>query len=151
MVRVLVIEDGLEYYDTLSRFLPSDFTVSRAGSGPDALRWLQTQAADVVYLDMRFDRAPAHELLGDLNVAAERFNGDPVAGRAFLEDHQGTYVLAALREAGYQAPVLISYDFSGEPKRLARLQARFSPVADLPDGAGPADVAARLRALAAGG
>lgn len=150
-VTVLVIEDGHEYTDSLSRFLAQGFTWVRAGSGPEGLAHLgEGLPADVIFLDMRFDRVPDGALLGDVVAAADRFNGDPTRARQFLQDHQGTYVLAALREAGHGTPVLLSYDFDGEPRRWARLQQRYAPVDFLPDNASPADIARRLRALAAG-
>lgn len=145
--RILVIEDGSEYTETLSRFLGDRFDFERAGSGPAGLTRLATGAWDAVFLDMKFDRAPEGELLGDVDEVADRFNGDPVQARRFLEEHQGTYVLAAIRDAGHAVPVLLSYDFSVEPRRWERLAARFAPVEHLPDLASPGEVAARLTAL----
>lgn len=149
-MRVLVIEDGLEYSELLRRFLGEGFAWERAGSGPEALRRLEAERFDAIFLDMRFDRAPEGELLGDLEAVADRFNGDPVQARRYIEDHQGTFVLAALRHAGRTEPVLMSYDFDGEPRRWERLVARYGPVAYLPDNASPADIAVRLRALVRG-
>lgn len=149
-MRVLVVEDGYEYSETLARFLPDGFTWERAGSGPRALTRLADEAFDAVFLDMRFDRAPEGELLGDLEEMADRFNGDPVQARRFLEDHQGNFVLAAIRESGSAVPVLLSYDFDGEPRRWERLAQRYGPVDYLPDNASPADISARLRSLAGG-
>jgi len=150
MKRVLIIEDGLEYSETLGRFLGERFAFERAGSGPEALERLgAAPAVDVVFLDMRFDRTPEDQLLGDLDQLLDRFNGDPVQARRFREDHQGTYVLAALRQAGHGTPVLVSYDFDGEPKRWARLSGRFGPADYVPDNAGPDELAAKLEALGA--
>jgi DNA-binding response OmpR family regulator len=148
MVRVLVVEDGFEYSETLERFLKEGFTFERAGSGPVALARLVEADFDVVFLDMRFDRAPEGQLLGDVDDLADRFNGDPVQARRFQEDHQGNFVLAALREAGHAVPVLMSYDFSSEPRRWQRLAERYAPVDFLSDVASPAEVSSRLRALA---
>lgn len=145
-VRVLIVEDGFEYEQTLSRFLP-DVDWVRAGHGGEALAHLGEGAFDAVFLDMRFDRVEPDQLLGDLAAMADRFNGDPVQARAFLQDHQGIFVLDALRAAGHTLPVVISYDFSGEPRRWSRLQQRHAPVAYLPDVAGPDAVRAALRDL----
>ena len=147
MPKVLVIEDGSEYTETLTRFLGQAFAFERAGSGPQALERLATEGFDAVFLDMRFDRAPDGELMGDVDEVADRFNGDPVQARRFLEDHQGNYVLAALRDAGHRVPVLFSYDFTSEPRRWERVAQRYAPVAFLPDVASPTEVAARLREL----
>lgn len=146
-MKVLVVEDGFEYSETLSAFLADGFQWVRAGSGPVALAQLGGEAYDAVFLDMRFDRVPLSELLGDLEATADRFNGDDVQARAFLEDHQGLFVLAALREAGHTLPVLISYDFDGEEARWERLRTRHGPVDYLPDNASPTDIAGRLEGL----
>lgn len=146
-ISVLVIEDGSEYTDTLRRFLADGFAWARAGSGPDGLAMLGSGAYDVVFLDMRFDRCPPDRLLGDLAATTERLDGDAVAARRFLEDHQGTYVLAAIRDAGLPIPVLLSCDFAGEPRRWERIASRYAPVAYLGGNAGPAEIAAALRGL----
>jgi len=145
-MRVLVCEDGFEYSETLGRFLP-DVSWERAGSGPKALEALRRGGFDAVFLDMRFDRVPDDELLGDVAETADRFNGDAVQARLFLQDHQGNYVLAAIRAAGFRVPVVLSYDFEAEPRRWAHLEAAYAPVAFLPDGSGPKEVAERLAAL----
>lgn len=139
-MRVLIIEDGSEYIETMRRFLSDGFEWERAGSGPAGLARLKQPGIEAVFLDMRFDRAPEGELLGDVAQVADRFSGDVVQARRFLEDHQGAYVLAALRDAGCTLPVVLSYDFSAEPRRWERLASRFGPVRFLPDNASPADV-----------
>jgi len=145
-VNVLIVEDGFEYVETLTRFLP-EVSWTRAGSGGEALSLVQEQSFDAVFLDMRFDRVSDEELLGDLAATADRFNGDPVQARAFLQDHQGVYVLDALRSAGCSLPVLISYDFGEEPRRWERLSERHAPVGYLPDVAGPDAVRGALDGL----
>ena len=147
-VRVLVVEDGTEYSDTLGRFLGDTFSFQRAGSGAVALAALQEGGHDVVFLDMRFDRVDENDLLGDPAQVADRFNGDAIQARRFLEDHQGNYILAAIREAGHDLPVLMSYDFSGEPRRWENLRTRYGPLDFLIDVASPTEVADRLVALA---
>lgn len=146
-MKVLVIEDGFEYSETLSTFLAEGFDWERAGSGPAALELLESRTYDAVFLDMRFDRVPLSELLGDMEATSDRFNGDDVQARAHLEDHQGLYVLAALRKAGHTVPVLVSYDFDDEPGRWERIAARQGPVDYLPDNASPADIASKLSVL----
>ena len=148
-MRVMVVEDGLEYSQTLERFLSEDFQWIREGSGPAALDRLGLESFDALFLDMRFDRVPPDRLLGDFDRVADQFNGDPLQARQFLEDHQGNYILAAVRDAGFQVPVLLSYDFDGEPRRWARLAERYPPVDYLPDNASPSDISDRLRRLAA--
>lgn len=146
-MRVVVIEDGFEYSETLARFLPDGFQWERAGNGAEGLRMLEGGGYDAVFLDMRFDRVQPGELLGDLESTADRFNGDPVQAQQFLEDHQGLFVLAAIREHGLQVPVLLSYDFDGEARRWERIAERQGPVDYLADNASPADIAAKLRSF----
>ena len=148
-VRVLVIEDGFEYSETLERFLGTGFQWERVGSGQQALARLAEASFDVSFLDMRFDRAPQDELLGDVQEVADQFNGDPVQARNFLEDHQGNYILAAIRDGGWRIPVLMSYDFDLEPRRWKHLATRYAPVDYLPDNASPAEISGRLMRLVA--
>ncbi len=147
-MRVLVVEDGSEYSDTLSRFLREGFSWTRAGSGGEALALLGTEEYHAVFLDMRFDRCAPDRLFGNLDEAIDRFNGDPIQARRFLEDHQGTWILAAIRQAGHATPVLFSYDFGSEPRRWERIRARQAPVAWVPGNAGPGEIAVALLALA---
>ncbi len=145
--RVLVVEDGEEYSVNLRRFLAQDFDFERAGDGEAALRMLADSFWDLVFLDMRFDRAP--RLLGDLASLEERFSGDTLRARRFLEDNQGTYILVAIREAGFQQPVVFSYDFESEPRRFQNLERRYGPLGHLSDTAGLPEVRRTfLKALA---
>lgn len=148
-VHVLVVEDGQEYTTNLARFLPTGFRFTRAGSGPEALGLLPGDF-HVAFLDMKFDRTPGELLLGDLQEVSNRFNGDVQKARAFLETNQGTFVLAAVRQAGFLLPVLVSYDFANEPRRWANLVRMYGPLAWLPDNCGPEQVSAILRDLAGG-
>jgi CheY-like chemotaxis protein len=132
--KVLVVEDGEEYSVNLRRFLAQDFEFERAGDGEVALRMLSDSSWDLIFLDMRFDRAP--RLVGDLVSIEERFSGDTLRARRFLEDNQGTYILVALREAGFPQPVVFSYDFDSEPRRFENLQRRYGPLSHLSDTAG---------------
>lgn len=146
-MNVLVIEDGEEYIRTLTRFCADVFTFTRAGDGPEALQLLQQGAYDRVFLDMRFDRVSPGVLLGDLATTAERFNGDPNRARQFLEDNQGAYILAALRAAGHELPVVFSHDFDAEPRRWASMARMYAPVRYLPDNASADAIRAALLGL----
>ena len=135
--KVLVVEDGHEYSHVLQRFLSDVLEIQRAGSGPEALERCSEDHVDVVFLDMRFDRTPEALLLGDLEALVDRFNGDRVQARSFRQNHQGTYILAALREANCSQRVVMSYDFDGEPRRFTKLAKRFGPIEYVTDDAGP--------------
>jgi hypothetical protein len=148
--RVLIVEDGFEYRDTFTRYAGDEFEFTRTGSGAEALAAVADAPYDCLFLDMRFDRVEAGALLGDLGETAERFNGDPVRATRFLEENQGVYVLAALREAGCSLPALFSHDFSGEPRRWQALERKYAPVAWLPDNASPAQVKECLAHAVAG-
>lgn len=148
LARVLVIEDGHEYTTTLGRFLAPALDLQRAGDGPAALERLAQERWDVIFLDMRFDRASV--LLGDLDELSARFAGDVSRARRALEDNQGAYILAALREAGCTVPVVMSYDFDGEPRRFQNLARRYGPLRYLNDTAGPAEIRAALLDAARG-
>jgi hypothetical protein len=142
---VLVVEDGSEYTDLFSRFASSDLAFMRAGDGAEALALVAAGGVDILFLDMRFDRVEAARLMGDLAATAERFNGDPVRARQFLEENQGLYVLAALRDAGCVLPAVFWHDFDAEPRRWANLERRYAPVSYLRDNASAAEVLERLR------
>jgi len=150
VVSVLVVEDGEEYIRNLRRFLPEHFELERAGSGAEALAALSRRSFGVIFLDMRFDRVPPEALLGDLEQVADRFNGDLDRALRFLEDNQGAYVLAALRDAGCTLPVVFSHDFTDNPRRWTNLERRYTPLDYLPDNAGPQEVSERLEAWARG-
>lgn len=139
VIHVLIVEDGEEYSQAFRRFLPSGFLFERAGSGGQALELLPGPF-DLVFLDMRFDRVPPESLLGDLGALLNRFNGESARATRFLEDNQGTYILAAMRSAGIRLPAVISHDFTDEPRRWANLQRLHGPLAWLPDNAGPEQV-----------
>lgn len=140
--RVLVVEDGHEYINNLTRFLGTDFDFTRAGNGPTALSLLASQPFAAVFLDMKFDRADV--LLGDLDATRRRFAGDEARAKRFLENNQGTYVLAAIREAGHTLPAVFSYDFDSEPRRLRNLRRRYGPLDYLNDTATPVDIRGTL-------
>ena len=144
--RVLVIEDGYEYSEMLDRFLAADFDFERAGDGATALARCGDGFAGI-FLDMRFDRVSPDQLLGDLAATTQRFHGDVARARRFLEDNQGTFVLAALRADGWTLPVVFRHDFSSEPRRFAHLQRLHGPVGYLPDSAAPKDIHAALSAF----
>jgi len=140
--RVLVVEDGHEYIDNLRQFLGAHFDFVRAGDGPEALALISSGGTSAIFLDMKFDRS--ERLLGDREALVQRFAGDTTRARSFLENNQGTYIMAALREAGCTLPAVFSYDFDSEPRRFQNLLRRYGPLLYLNDAAGPADIRAAL-------
>lgn len=141
---VLIIEDGDEYLENLSRFVPGP-TYLQARSASAALDRLSQAAVDVVYLDMRFDRIPREDLVGDHAEATRQHNGDPLRGWRYLENNQGLFILDALARAGHgQLPVILAYDFGREPARRKHLQRRYPKLRWVPDAVTPTEIRATL-------
>jgi len=132
-IQVLVVEDGNEYLTNLSTFVAGGIHYEQAQSGAAACEMAKRLRPDVVYLDMRFDRTPLEELLGDMVSATARFNGDVARARSFVQDNQGLFILRALRDAGYAGPVILSYDFGGEERRFRALSAKDPALDFCPD------------------
>ena len=145
--KVLIVEDGFEYFEAAERLLSSDYEWIRAGDGYSALSYLKQQAFDVVLLDMCFDRIAPDKLLGDQSELVVRFGGDHSKAQQYLMVNQGNYILAAIREDNCKTPVLMSYDFDDEPKRWRFLSERFGPIDYLPDNHGPTELDDRIRAM----
>jgi hypothetical protein len=142
MKRLLVIEDGTEYLEFARVFLGEELAVAGARSAADALAQLDAEGADALLIDLRFERAPAEVLVGDVVATAARlFDGDEVRALRYLQDQQGTLILEALRRAGHRQPALFVHDFP--PRRLANLRALYGAVAAVPS----FDAAAIKRAL----
>ena len=126
MSRLLVIEDGDEYAEFARVFL-ADLEVTAAHSAADALASLRAHGADALLIDLRFDRAPTSALVGDLDATAARlFAGDRERALRYLQDEQGTLILADLRAAGFALPALFVHDFP--PRRLANLRRLYGDV-----------------------
>ena len=146
-IQVLVVEDGDEYLETLTRFVPGPRYV-QVHSGADALSYLHGHAVDLVYLDMRFDRIPRSVLLGDHAQAIAQHNGDVERAWRFLQNNQGLFILHALATAGWShLPVIISYDFSQELQRWQHLQQAHPHARWVGDAAGPAEVRGLMASL----
>lgn len=130
MSRLLVIEDGDEYAEFARVFL-AELEVAAAHSVADALAILRTRGADALLIDLRFDRAPAAALTGDVAATAERlFAGDSERALRYLQDEQGTLILADLRAAGFAHRALFVHDFP--PRRLANLRRLYGDVDAVP-------------------
>lgn len=144
---VLIVEDGDEYLENLTRFVPGP-TYVQARSGARAVEILRGQPIDLVYLDMRFDRIPREDLLGDHAVATRQNNGDPLRGWRYLQNNQGLFVLNALSEAGFaNHPVVLAYDFSREATRLRHLQTRYPRLTWVSDAVTPEEIRALMQRI----
>jgi DNA-binding NarL/FixJ family response regulator len=144
---VLIVEDGDEYLENLSRFAPGPRYL-QAHSGAEALRLLERHQVALVYLDMRFDRIPEDDLLGDRASAVRSHGGDAARALRYLARHQGLFILEALRAGGHGAlPVILAYDFSSEGVRFERLAARHPGLTWVPDAITPDEIRARIERL----
>lgn len=133
LIKVLVVEDGDEYITNLTTFVSEGVHYRQAKSGGRACEMLGEELPDLVFLDMRFDRTPVEELLGDMVQLTGRFNGDIGRARRFQQDNQGLFILRALRDAGFRGPVILSYDFGAEEKRFRALSAKDPALLYCPD------------------
>jgi hypothetical protein len=144
---VLIVEDGDEYRDNLQRFVAGPRYL-QAHNGANALQILSSEPVSLVYLDMRFDRIPRNELLGDHARATREHNGDPVRAWRLLVNNQGLFILDAMREAGFaDMPVILAYDFSREPGRLSNLLSIHPALTWVPDAVTPEEIRARIERL----
>ena len=143
---VLIVEDGDEYFENLSQFVPGPHYLQAHGARA-ALAMLASQPVSLVYLDMRFDRLPREELVGDI-ARLTREQGGVERALRHLANHQGLYILQALREHGFGAvPVILAYDFSREPQRFERLSQLHPSLTWVPDAISPDEIRARLERL----
>jgi DNA-binding response OmpR family regulator len=144
---VLIVEDGDEYLDNLSHFAPGPRYLQAHG-GAQALAVLAAERVDLIYLDMRFDRIPEADLLGDRAAVARREGQDAGKVTRYLARNQGLYILEALRAAGHvQLPVILAYDFTSEPRRIAHLVRVHPSLTWVPDAITPDEIRARLARL----
>lgn len=146
-MRVLIIEDGDEYLESLTRFVPGP-TYAQARCAAEALQHLAAADIDVVYLDMRFDRLERSRLLGSIDDAVRRHNGNVERGYRYLANNQGLFILEELRTHGYEyIPVILAYDFSHELSRFEVLARRHPNLSWIPDAISPEEIRARLDRL----
>ncbi|MBX3251016.1 MAG: hypothetical protein KF901_27815 [Myxococcales bacterium] len=128
--RLLVIEDGHEYEEFARAFL-ARWDVRSAHSAREAIAAHAEATPDALLVDLRFERSRAEELVGDVRgTARRRFAGDEARALQYLREQQGTLVLAALRQAGCDAPAVFVTDFSA--RRLDNLRQLYGRVAVVP-------------------
>lgn len=148
---ILIVEDGDEYLENLSRFAPGPRYL-QAHSGAQALALLRAHEVALIYLDMRFDRIPDADLLGDRDAAARSQGGDATRTVRYLARNQGLYILEAIREGGFaHLPVILAYDFTSEPRRFAHLSRVHPTLTWVPDAITPDEIRSRLTRLLGSG
>jgi hypothetical protein len=144
---LLVIEDGDDYEEFARLFLGHRFNILVARSCRQALAALRSpQTVDSLLVDLRFDRSPEADLVGDLEATAERlFAGDRLRALRYLQDQQGVLILAELRASGFAQLAVFIHDLP--PRRLENLRRLYGAVRAVPT----FDAALVLAALEGGG
>jgi hypothetical protein len=147
--RILVVEDGNEYIEAFRRLAPASggAELLHATDAEGARRVLADGPVEAVFLDVVFDRTPPERLAGDRDALTERFSGDRSRALEHLARNQGFYIadaLAPLLPAG--VPVLLAWDFSADPARLAVLREKLPALDGVADGAAVSEIFARLLA-----
>ena len=143
-ITILIVEDGNEYLENLSRFV-SGYNYLQAHNGEEALQLMRSTKVDLIYLDMRFDRIPKEDLIGDHAQVTQDQNGDPMRAWTYLANNQGLYILAHLRTHGYdQHPVIVAYDFSREPQRFEHLRRLHPNLQWVPDAVRPDEIRGKI-------
>lgn len=137
MPKLLVIEDGTEYFEFAQAFLRPSFTILQAQSGRDALALLATEEITALLIDLRFDRARPEQLLGDVQqTAAQLFCQDTFRATRYLQDQQGVFILAAARSCGHAQRAVFVHDFPA--RRLENLRKLYGSVEAVPTFDAPA-------------
>lgn len=125
--RLLVIEDGHEYAEFARLFLSDVYAIEAAHSAEGALALLEAHCADVLLVDLRFDRAAPEGLVGDVDETARRlFGGDRARALRHLQDQQGALILGALRAKGHRQRAVFVHDFPS--RRLDNLRTLYGDV-----------------------
>lgn len=141
---VLIVEDGNEYLDNLSRYVQGPRYL-QAHDGKTALETLRAEPVHLIYLDMRFDRIELDRLLGDHAAATREHNQDGARAWKDLQNNQGLFILEAVRTGGFsRIPVILAYDFSREDKRWQHLKKLHPSLNWVPDAVTPVEIRALM-------
>ncbi len=131
MRKLLVIEDGSEYCEFARILLGKEYLVFQSQTGASALALLSSQSLDALLIDLRFDRTPVVDLLGDVEETAKRlYGGDTARAIRYLQDQQGILILAEARRLGHQQPAVFVHDFP--ERRLQNLRKLYGEVSAVP-------------------
>ena len=146
---ILVVEDGTEYADAFRDLAATPLELLRASNAEEARRVLAERAVDAVFLDVVFDRTAPEKLAGDREELIRRFGGDRSRVEQHLAENQGFYLISELAPLLPEGiPVVLAYDFSAEPGRLAALRERCARLSGMADGT---PISAVLESLTTGG
>ncbi len=127
MKRLLIMEDGDEYLRFFARHVDG-YDYAQARSYAACLEHLQNGNFDGFVVDLRFDRVPRTELIGDPEDIAEDLFGDVSeieSAWRYIEDNQGFLILQALRAQNHHQPALLITDIPARRRaNLERLYGR---------------------------
>ena len=143
----LVCEDGDEYTQRFERFLHRAFRFLRVSDGRQAERSCRSEPAAGILLDLDFRRLPPASLLGEVGPPAQPPTPEESARWSAT---QGILILQFLRSRGLGLPALLFADLD-DAAQTAYLESTLAPLTIVGSREGLAQLAARLRALSAGG
>jgi hypothetical protein len=142
--RFVVCEDGSEYLDRFRRFLGAAFDLVPAHDFAEARAALD--GADGLLFDLDFRRTPPARLVDERGPAPAALDAGT---RARLAETQGILILRQLRAAGAALPAILFADLE-DPAQARFLERTLAPLTVASSRLGLADIAALMRAAAAG-
>lgn len=142
----VVCEDGDEYIQRFERFLGHEFRFLRVGSGAEAQAVLVHEPVTGLLLDLDFRRLPASQLLGEGDRSATPPTSEEQARWSAM---QGILILQHLRRQGIALAALLFADLD-DAEQISYLERTLAPLAVVSSREGLAQLAARLRRMAAG-
>ncbi len=141
----LVCEDGDEYTQRFERFLHREFRFLRVPGAASAESAARGERAAGLLLDLDFRRLPPADLVGEHGPPAQTPTPEE---RMRWSAAQGILVLQHLRRAGIALPALLFADLD-DRDQVAYLEQSLAPLWVVSSREGLAQIAARLRGLAA--
>jgi hypothetical protein len=141
----LVCEDGDEYTQRFERFLHREFRFLRVPGAAPAEMAARAAPAVGLLLDLDFRRLPPADLVGERGLPTQPATPEE---RARWSTSQGILVLQHLRRAGIVLPALLFADLD-DHEQVAYLEQSLAPLSVVSSREGLAQIAARLRGLAA--
>ncbi|MCA9564766.1 MAG: hypothetical protein KC561_14820 [Myxococcales bacterium] len=130
---LLIVEDGDEYLEFFERHLLG-YRLVQAKNAAQTMALLKKHAVDLIVLDIRFDRIPREDLIGDvMELSRTRFGQDTDLTEAwrYLAEKQGFLVGQRLREQGIRLPFLFIESLPA--RQVENLNRLYGPVTVVPE------------------
>ncbi len=129
---LLIIEDGDEYRRFFARHVDG-YAYNQARSLSECLEIMEAAPPEGFVLDLRFDRVPRADLVGDPATIADEIFGNASeleSAWRYNIDNQGFLILRELRSRGYDQPALLITELPERRKNnLRRLYGKIGVVA----------------------